>query len=202
MRKIRQRGTALVLACHPQPTAAVTAVAAGLAVTTGRPAAQVLGVAGTVLAGQLSVGWLNDLLDADRDAAVGRPDKPVAAGAVSRRTVLAATLLAAAAAIGLSLLSGWPAAAAHTAALVSAWAYDLGVKATVWSPVPYLVSFGLLPAFVVLGLPAAPPAWLVAAGALLGCAAHFANVLPDLDDDLATGVRGLPHRWGRRATTY
>ncbi|MGH3680824.1 MAG: UbiA family prenyltransferase, partial [Natronosporangium sp.] len=26
--------------------------------------------------------------------------------------------------------------------------------------------------------------------------AHFANVLPDLADDAATGVRGLPHRLG------
>jgi 4-hydroxybenzoate polyprenyltransferase len=36
----------------------------------------------------------------------------------------------------------------------------------------------------------------VAAGAALGAAAHFANVAPDLEDDLATGVRGLPHRLG------
>jgi 4-hydroxybenzoate polyprenyltransferase len=35
--------------------------------------------------------------------------------------------------------------------------------------------------------------WLAAA---LGSAAHFVNVLPDLDDDRATGVRGLPHRLG------
>jgi 4-hydroxybenzoate polyprenyltransferase len=32
---------------------------------------------------------------------------------------------------------------------------------------------------------------------LLGSAAHFANTLPDLEDDAATGVRGLPHRLGR-----
>jgi 4-hydroxybenzoate polyprenyltransferase len=64
--------------------------------------------------------------------------------------------------------------------------------------VPYLVAFGLLPAFVVVALPdhPTPPAWLVAAGALLGGGAHFANVLPDLADDAATGVRGLPHRLG------
>jgi 4-hydroxybenzoate polyprenyltransferase len=34
------------------------------------------------------------------------------------------------------------------------------------------------------------------AGALLGAGAHFANVLPDLDDDARTGVRGLPHLLG------
>ena len=29
---------------------------------------------------------------------------------------------------------------------------------------------------------------------------HFSNVLPDLDDDAATGVRGLPHRIGARGS--
>jgi 4-hydroxybenzoate polyprenyltransferase len=63
---------------------------------------------------------------------------------------------------------------------------------------PYVVCFGLLPVFVVLGLPGTPvpPWWLPTAGAMLGAGAHFANVLPDLDDDAATGVRGLPHRVG------
>jgi 4-hydroxybenzoate polyprenyltransferase len=189
----------MVRACHPEPTLAVTVVATALAATVGRPSAQLPAVAAAVLAGQLSVGWLNDLLDADRDAAVGRPGKPVAAGLVSRRFVLVATLLAAAAAVALSLLSGLLAAIAHWLALVSAWAYDLGVKATALSVLPYVVSFGLLSAFVVLGLPGAPlpPVWLVATASLLGSAAHFANTLPDLEDDAATGVRGLPHRLGR-----
>ena len=76
--------------------------------------------------------------------------------------------------------------------------YDWPLKSTVFSAVPYLVAFGLLPAFVVTALPGhpAPPVWLVAAAALLGGGAHFANVLPDLADDAATGVRGLPHRLG------
>jgi 4-hydroxybenzoate polyprenyltransferase len=63
------------------------------------------------------------------------------------------------------------------------------------------VSFAALPAFVVLGSAVRPPWWLVAAGALLGAGAHFANVLPDLDDDARTGVRGLAHRIGARAST-
>ncbi len=36
------------------------------------------------------------------------------------------------------------------------------------------------------------------AGALLGIGAHLLNVLPDLADDEATGVRGLGHRLGPR----
>jgi 4-hydroxybenzoate polyprenyltransferase len=81
--------------------------------------------------------------------------------------------------------------------------YDWPLKSTALSLVPYLVAFGLLPAFVVLALPGHPwpPVWLVAAGSLLGGGAHFANVLPDLADDAATGVRGLPHRIGATGST-
>ena len=184
------------------PALAVTAVAAALAVTTGRSPGGVVAVAAAVLAGQLSVGWLNDLLDADRDASVGRADKPVAVGAVSRELVATATVIAAVAAVLLSLLSGVDAALVHVVMLCSAWAYDFGVKATAFSVVPYAVSFGLLPAFVTLGGPDGrwAPAWLLAAGAVLGSAAHFANVIPDLEDDAATGVRGLPHRIGGAAS--
>jgi 4-hydroxybenzoate polyprenyltransferase len=202
MRRVAQGALALAGACHPEPTVAVTAMATALAVTTGRGAAGVLLVAATVLTGQLSIGWLNDDLDADRDSAVGRRDKPVAAGTVSRRTVRVATVVAAVLCVPLSLASGLLAGALHLVATAAGWAYDLGLKATRWSVLPYVVCFGLLPVFVVLGAPGAPvpPWWLPAAGALLGAGAHFANVLPDLDDDASTGVRGLPHRLGARAS--
>ena len=189
---------ALLRACHPEPTGAVTAAAVALAVATGRDTPGLLAVGGAVLAGQLSIGWLNDYLDAERDRATGRRDKPVAAGAVPARVAAAAAAVALLLCIPLSLLSGVVAGAAHVAAVASGWAYDLGLKATAWSVLPYAVSFGLLPAFVALGLPggAAPAWWLVVAGALMGCAAHFANALPDLAGDAATGVYGLPHRAG------
>jgi 4-hydroxybenzoate polyprenyltransferase len=75
------------------------------------------------------------------------------------------------------------------------------LKDSVWSWLPYAVSFGLLPVFLVLTVPGAAPAWwVVGCAALLGTGAHVANVLPDLEDDAATGVRGLPHRLGRRVS--
>jgi 4-hydroxybenzoate polyprenyltransferase len=84
----------------------------------------------------------------------------------------------------------------------SGLAYDLGVKSTAWSWLPYAVAFGSLPAVPTLAQdpPAAPAWWLVAAGSLLGVGAHLVNVLPDLADDAATGVRGLPHRLGARVS--
>ncbi|HEX7535542.1 MAG TPA: UbiA family prenyltransferase [Dermatophilaceae bacterium] len=67
---------------------------------------------------------------------------------------------------------------------------------------PYAIAFGMLPAVATLSASPArrPAAWALTAGALFGVAAHLANVLRDLGDDVATGIRGLPHRIGARAT--
>ncbi|WP_240742030.1 UbiA family prenyltransferase [Micromonospora zingiberis] len=188
----------LVRASHPEPTAAVTTVAGLLAVGVGHPPGGIATVMLTVAASQFAVGWTNDLVDADRDAVVARADKPVAAGLVSRRVVAVAAVLAAIATVALALTTNPAAASWATIGLVSALLYDWPLKSTPISVLPYAISFGALPAFVVLALPdaPAPPAWLVAAAALLGAGAHFANVLPDFADDARTGVRGLPHRLG------
>jgi 4-hydroxybenzoate polyprenyltransferase len=199
----RGRATALALSCHPVPALAVTLVATLLAVAAGAGQLTVVLVAAAFGAGQLSIGWSNDWVDAARDLAVGRTDKPVAAGAVSRRTVGTAAVVALLASVPLSLELGVAAGLAQLVGVASGWAYNLGLKSTAWSWLPYAVTFGLLPAVVTLALPEAPlpPAWAVAAGAALGVGAHLVNVLPDLEDDAATGVRGLPHRLGRRASS-
>jgi 4-hydroxybenzoate polyprenyltransferase len=191
------RPVVLLRATHPEPAAAVTATAALLAFAVGhRPSTAAL-VTLTVAASQLATGWANDAIDAGRDRAVGRTGKPIVDGLVSRRTVAVAAAVAAAATVPLALSLGPAAAAAAGIGLASALAYDWPLKLTPLSPLPYAVSFAALPAFTVLAVPATPPWWLVAAGGLLGTGAHFANALPDLADDLATGVRGLPQRLGR-----
>jgi heme o synthase len=192
------RALALLKSSHPEPGGAVTVALTLLAIGAGHRGWSILGVFLAVGATQLAVGWVNDWLDAERDRRAGRRDKPVAAGEISGRTVGIAGLIAALAVPLLALPFGLAATALLSLATVFALLYDWPLKSTVFSIVPYLVAFGLLPAFVVVALPGhpAPPAWLIAAGALLGGGAHFANVLPDLADDAATGVRGLPHRLG------
>lgn len=189
----------LVRACHPEPTVAVTAITAVLAASVHASPAK---VGAAFLAGQLSVGWSNDWVDAGRDRAVGRPDKPTVQG-LPVATVRTAALLALLACVPLSLLLGPRAGAAHLVAVASAWHYNARLKATALSFAPYALSFGLLPSVITLaaGHHHAAPWWATAAGALLGVGAHGANVLPDLEDDLATGVRGLPQRLGRTTTT-
>lgn len=187
-------------ASHAGPTVAVTVIFAAYAVSVGLETDRVALVAVTVLAGQLSIGWSNDLLDARRDRAVNRTDKPLAAGEVSSRSVAVACSVALVATLGLSWACGLHAGAVHLLCVAAGWAYNLGLKSTVLSWLPYAVAFGGLPVFVVLVETGdqLPAAWVPLAGALLGVGAHIVNVLPDLEDDAVTGVRGLPHRIGAR----
>lgn len=192
----------LLAACHPLPAAAVTFFSAALAAAAGRSLPGAVLTVGAVAAGQLSVGWCNDRVDLRRDLATGRRDKPLVAGTASPAAVTRAAILALLLCVPLSLACGLLAGAVHLAGVAAAWGYDLRLKSTVASWAPYALAFGLLPAFVTLGLPGAPwpPWWLTTAAALLGAGAHFANVLPDIDDDLATGVTGLPQRLGVRCS--
>jgi polyhydroxybutyrate depolymerase len=63
-----------------------------------------------------------------------------------------------------------------------------------------VIAFAALPASIVLAVDETPPLWLMAAGSLLGVAAHIANVLKDFDEDGLSGIRSFPHIIGERAS--
>jgi 4-hydroxybenzoate polyprenyltransferase len=200
---MRNKATALALSTHPGPALAVTVIAIVLGIGIGLGPIRLLLLGLAVLANQVSVGLSNDWIDADRDRAVGRADKPVAQGWISVGAVRSTAWAAAAASILLSLPLGLAATGVQALFIASAWSYNAGLKKTPLSVLPYIVSFGILPTLVTLSssAPRLAAPWTFGVGALLGVAAHFANVLPDLDDDRATGVRGLPQRLGRRTTS-
>ncbi|MGB3438474.1 MAG: UbiA family prenyltransferase [Actinophytocola sp.] len=187
-------------ACHPLPSMAVTVVAVLLGVGAGLDGPGLVLLGAAVLTGQLSIGWSNDWVDAARDRATGRVDKPAAAGRVPVRAVAVAAVAASVATVVLSLLLGWLAGVALLLGVAAGWAYNLGLKATIWSGATYLFAFAALPVGVYAAAPGEPwpPWWVPVVSALLGFGAHFANVLPDLRADAETGVRGLPHRLGPR----
>ncbi len=200
----------VVSACHPVPAAAVTGFAAalaGAAAPRGERCTAALRTAAAVGLGQLAIGWANDAVDAPLDAAAGRTDKPVAAGRLPRGVVGALAVVATAAAVPASLgldghRAGGPVAPGrlHLAVLTAALGYDLGLKRTAASPLPYLAFFGALPAVAVGAAGRPAPRLLCAAAGLLGLAGHLANTVPDAEADAATGVRGLPQRLGPRAS--
>lgn len=194
---------ALLRSSHPGPSAGVTLITVLLGVAVGLDPVRVALLGVTIAFNQLSIGLSNDWLDAARDRDAGRRDKPVARDEVGVATVRFAAIAAATVAFLVAFTLGIPFAIAHLIALGGGWAYNAWFKHGPLSPLPYVVSFGLLPALATLALPVPALAawWALLAGALLGVAAHVANVLPDLDDDAATGVHGLPHRLGRVAST-
>lgn len=195
------RALALLAAAHGGPALAVTAITGLLTLRGGLHPLDAAAVTAAVFAGQLTIGWGNDLLDLSRDRAVGRTDKPLAVGSLPARWVARALVMAALASLVLSSIAGWRSALVNVVLATGAGhAYNFGLKATPWSWVPYACGFGMLPSVITLAAspPHWAPWWMTAAGATLGVGAHLLNVLPDLADDEATGVRGLPHRIGER----
>jgi 4-hydroxybenzoate polyprenyltransferase len=202
-REPRSSPLALLRAAHFGPTVAVTVLTALLATASDATASTAYLVTAAVFTGQLTIGWGNDLVDRERDVRSGRSDKPLANGQLRPRLVLISLATAGAACVVLSFSVGWRSAVVHLLLGVAAGhAYNLGLKSTVASWVPYALAFGTLPAVVTLAGPSWewPPWWLMTSAAALGVAAHFLNTLPDFEDDAATGVRGLPHRLGRTAS--
>ncbi|GGF93090.1 hypothetical protein GCM10007304_03650 [Rhodococcoides trifolii] len=193
---------ALARSAHPMPGIAVTALTAVLAISVGGFDARVLPIVLAVFTGQMVVGWTNDIVDRHRDAQTGRTDKPIALGTIAPVLVGRWATATFAVCVVSSLACGWVPGLVHLVFGVgAAVAYNVVLKATVLSWLPYTVAFGALPIVVYLSVEPGglPPAWMVAVGGLLGFGAHLVNVLPDLADDDATGVRGFPHRLPRRA---
>jgi len=200
-----KRVQALIVTSHPGPSLAVTALTTLLAAQAAPHGIGPVLTAPALLAGKLSIGWSNDACDAGRDAAAGRTDKPLARGDSSARAVWTAAFAAAAAGLAMAFVIGPVTAGLFALAIALGWAYNLGLKSSPWSGVTYLLGFGLMPAYAASTLPGhpAPRAAVTVAAGLLGLGAHFANVLPDLAADKATGVGGLPQRvaawWGPAA---
>ncbi|PRC53070.1 ubiquinone biosynthesis protein UbiA, partial [Mycobacterium sp. ITM-2017-0098] len=72
------RARALIIAGHPGPSLAITALVTLLAAQAAPNGIGPVLTGPAMLAGQLSIGWSNDASDAAGDAAAGRTDKPVA----------------------------------------------------------------------------------------------------------------------------
>jgi 4-hydroxybenzoate polyprenyltransferase len=192
----------LVRCSHPEPVFAVTAAVGILALAAGRGWTTIWAVT-AVLAGQLFVGWTNDYLDQDLDREVGRTDKPIATGEVPARRVRNAAIIALAACLPLSLANGLAAGSVHLFAVGVATAYNAWLKFTPASVLAYAIGFGIVPAFVTLGLNPGhlPPDWATVGAALLGSGAHFTQGLPDMEADRRLGAQGLPQLLGRTGST-
>ena len=76
-------------------------------------------------------------------------------------------------------------------------AYNFYFKFNVLSPLPFAIAFAALPSCIAISKSITPPVWMWLGGAILGCAAHFINVIKDMDQDRESEIRGLPQRVGK-----
>lgn len=148
---------------------------------------------------QAAIGTLNDYCDRALDAA-SKPRKPLVRGTVQPGEALALVVML----TGLAVLAAQPFGVAAVLVLCGimalGFAYDLRFKGTPVSAALFALHFPLLPIFVWAALGVWRPflPWILPIGAALGIAMNIANSLPDLTDDIAAGVRGLPHVLGLR----
>lgn len=198
-RGARLRG--LVAATHfPQALAMVLLMTIATAVVGGSWSSVVLVFLASA-AGQATVGWTNDVHDADADRAAGRGTKPTVRGDIRPEDLRIPILVSATLTIPLSFLaSGWLGGAAHIAAVASALIYNFYLARTMWSWVPYAVSFALMPVFIAQA--SSPSLWptapVVLLSILVGVTAHLLNAIPDIDIDRDTGWGGLAVSLGTR----
>jgi 4-hydroxybenzoate polyprenyltransferase len=199
-----RRAARAIAVLHPLPSALVSAAVAALATVAGAPRSEVLWLAVGMFGFQVSIGALNDLLDAERDRVV-QPAKPIPAGIVSVR--LAAVVVIVGAAVGLlvSAWFGWPVLIVGLVGLGCGYAYDLAARRAGLGWLTFAIA---LPTLLVWAWLAAagtlPPGWewLLPLAALAGSALHLGNSMADADADRRSGAVSLATRLGpRRART-
>ena len=194
-------GTHLAL-LHAGPGLTVVVVGLAFGVVAGRhdPDLGRLGLlVGLLACNQYSAGALNDAVDAPADAATGR-DKPIPAGAISRRAAATLAVGAGLASLVFGALLGPATLALAVAGLACAWAYDLWLKGTVASVLPFALALPLVPLFGYCAAGRFPAVlwWAWPIGALAAVAVHLADSLPDVETDRAAGVHGLATLLGVR----
>jgi 4-hydroxybenzoate polyprenyltransferase len=160
-----------------------------------------IGVAMTLL--QLGIGTVNDIVDAPLDAG-RKAGKPIPAGVVPASGAVGF----AAASFGMAVALAWSVSAvvAILALVVVAigLAYDLRLKGTAWSWLPFAVGIPILPVFGWVGATGtlAPAfALLLPAAVAAGAALAIGNTLVDVERDRAAGISSIALALGARNAT-
>lgn len=194
MKKIR----GLLQASHFIPSLIVSSIAFGFGIHYWWEAPAFV-IAFTVFTGQLLVGWSNDLYDYEDDLKHQRVNKPLVSGLISEKYLRSWLIFMIPFSLFANLFGplGVKGGSLYLLGVGCGIAYNFYFKFTVLSPLPYAVAFALLPSCIAISKDITPPLWMWLGGALLGSAAHFINVIKDLDQDRQSNIKGLPQRVGK-----
>lgn len=188
----------LAKASHFGPSLLVTSLSYFFAQLYWQPGSALI-IALGFFSGQLIVGWSNDLIDYADDLSHQRVNKPLVAGLITRKFLQSWLVLMIPVALVINLFGplGFVGGGLSIFAIVWALGYNFYFKFNIFSPLPYAVAFAILPSCMAFSQDKTPPTWMWLGGALFGMAAHFLNVLKDMDQDHASGIKGLPQRCGK-----
>ena len=202
----RSRGPVAVLAgfvrlTHPFPSLLDGLVVAAVALIAGADAGTAVALGMSMTALQVSIGTLNDIVDAPRDLGA-KPGKPIPAGLVSRDAAGVVAVVGG----GAGLLLGWLAGPFGVAVVILGvlvlaigYAYDLRFKGTAWSWLPFAVGIPLLPIYGWVGTTGGVPgsfAVLIPAAVIAGAALAVANARADEARDRASDTVSVATRLG------
>ena len=153
-----------------------------------------------VFTGQLVVGWSNDLYDYKDDLMHNRQNKPLVSGVISQSYLKRWLTFMVPFSFVANLLGplGFKGGLVYMFGISMGVAYNFYFKFNVFSWLPYALAFAALPSCIAISKDVTPPVWMWLGGALLGSAAHFINVIKDMDQDRASGIGGAPQRIGKR----
>ena len=189
----------LRLASHFGPTVIVTTISLVLSLfyTSWQNAIM---IAFGVAMGQLVVGWSNDLYDYSDDLSHQRLNKPLVKGTITREFLARCVMIMVPLSFLANLLGplGVNGGLVYMFGIACGVAYNFYFKFNIFSPLPFALAFAALPSCIVIAQEQTPPVWMWLGGALFGVAAHFVNVLKDIDQDQISGIGGLPQRLGMR----
>ena len=189
----------LRLASHFGPTLIVTSISLTLSFfyTSWQNACV---IAFGVALGQLVVGWSNDLYDYADDLSHQRMNKPLVQGTITRELLTRCLFIMVPLSFLANLLGplGMKGGLVYMFGIACGVAYNFYFKFNIFSPLPYALAFAALPSSIVIAQEQTPPVWMWLGGSLFGVAAHFVNVLKDIEQDQISGIGGLPQRMGMR----
>jgi len=193
----RQPGWAWLRVLRPIALTVATATAVGFAfiLEEGSPtwheALRIGIVMGAVLA---FASLMNDILDRhhDRDVYIWRP---IPADLVDRDRALRLTQFLAVLAIALAASLGWRPALIAIAGLAAAYLYNVRLKATPFSWVPFALAFALIPVWVAESVDRFDDVlwWSFPVGLSGGLATYIAIKLPDYERDDTDHTRNFLH---------
>ena len=157
-----------------------------------------------VFTGQLVVGWSNDLYDYADDLKHNRLNKPLVAGTIPQKYLMKWLRFMVPFSVIANLLGplGVKGGLVYMFGISMGVAYNFYFKYNVFSWLPYALAFAALPSCIAISKDITPPVWMWLGGAIFGSAAHFINVIKDIDQDRLSGIGGLPQRIGKQNSIF